>query len=298
MSVKGPLPERLKPLYPFEGRCFETTWGPMHYLDEGEGTPVVMLHGNPTWSFYYRNLVLSLRDRYRCLVPDLPGCGFSTTNDQFPATLDHHIELVAKWIDFLGLKKFHLIVHDWGGAIGAGVVSGRQEQVMGRVVFNTAAFPAPELPWRIAACRIPGLGTLMVRGGNVFVRAALSMTTTRPLSDAVKEAYLLPHSDWASRRSVDAFVRDIPMYSRHRSWPTLVQIEESLSGWREAPVLIIWGMKDWCFTPQFLAGWRERIPEAEVVKLADAGHWLLEDEPEMIAEKTGTFLDALKTEDE
>ena len=284
-----PIPPWLRVLYPFEGKIDPSAEGDLHYLEEGEGFPVVMLHGNPTWSFFYRDLILFLRGKHRCLALDHLGCGLSDKPSSADYTLAGHIRRGLAWLDGRETGPFHLVVHDWGGAIGFAMARERREQVRSITVLNTAAFPFPAIPRRIAVCRWPFLGPLLVRGANAFVEAATSMTTCKPLPEAVKEGYRFPYGSWSDRVAVAAFVKDIPMERRHRSRKRLELIGESLDYWREKPVQILWGMRDWCFHEGILAEWRRRLPGAEVHTFADAGHFLLEDEGDEISERIGTF---------
>ncbi len=273
------LPPRLAVLYPFAGRRCDTPEGRLHYVDEGAGPAVVMLHGNPTWSFLFRDLILHLRAGWRCLAPDHLGCGLSDKPPGARAayTLAGHIARARLWLDALGLESFHLVVHDWGGPIGLGLAAQVPERVRSITLLNTAAFAFPSIPARIAVCRIPVLGTLLVRGANAFVRAAATQTTVTPLSPAVREGYAWPYRSWRDRVAIEAFVRDIPMRPGHRSWATLRAVEASLPRWRGRPVRLVWGMRDWCFHAGILAEWRRRLPEAGVDRFPEAGHCLLED---------------------
>jgi haloalkane dehalogenase len=276
------LPPWLKVLYPFSGNAFEMPEGRMNYVDEGDGPAVVMLHGNPTWSFFYRDLILALRGECRCLALDHLGCGLSDKPQDAQYTLAGHIRRAVDWLKCLDVDRFHLVVHDWGGAIGFGVARELPDRVSGISILNTAAFRFPTVPMRIGLCRIPLMGTLMVRGGNAFVEGATRMTTVNPLSEAVKNGYRYPYGNWADRVAIDAFVKDIPLRRKNPSWKTLVGIEESLSLWATRPVQIIWGMRDWCFHEPILREWTEWLPDAEVHRFNDAGHFLLEDAGEEI----------------
>ena len=163
-------------LYPFESNWLDIAGFRMHYLDEGprDAPIILMVHGNPTWSFYYRNLVLALRDRYRCIVPDHIGCGLSVkpASDQYPYTLEQRIsDLTALMEHIEPQTPVHLIVHDWGGMIGFGWATERPEMIGKMVVANTAAFPLPEekkLPSALWLVRNTRLGALLVQGLNAF----------------------------------------------------------------------------------------------------------------------------------
>ena len=159
--------------YPFTPKKFRTAEGhQLSYLDEGAGPTVVMAHGNPSWSYLYRNLVTVLQSDYRCLVPDHLGCGFSDKPQNYPYRLRNHIDNFTALLDSRGVKRCVLVVHDWGGAIGMGWAGQHPERVAGLVVLNTAAFHSHRIPLRIAACRLPLLGALLVRGLNGFALRA------------------------------------------------------------------------------------------------------------------------------
>lgn len=283
-------------LYPFESRYFQLPGGPrMHYLQEGRGEPVLMLHGNPTWSFFYRDLIRELRGSFRCIAPDHIGCGLSEKpGASYPYQLQQHIDNVRALIQHLGLAKFHLVVHDWGGAIGLGVASYLSEYVQSLTVLNTAAFPFASIPWRIAVCRTPVLGKLLVQGGNAFAVAATVMTTVKPLPDVVKAGYLHPYNSFANRIATHKFVLDIPMSPSHPSYPALLRSQQGVCDMAGKPVRIFWGMRDWCFHTGILAEWRKRLPHAEVSTWEDAGHYLLEDRGAQINPAIAAFLNRNK----
>lgn len=283
------LPPWLKVLYPFEARTHACPDGRLHYVDEGRGSAVVMFHGNPTWSFFYRDLILELRPSNRCLALDHLGCGLSDKPQRADYALQAHIDRATRWLESRDAGPFHLVVHDWGGPVGLGVAAAMKGQLTRLTILNTAGFAFPAIPKRIAACRIPLAGTLMVRGANAFVEAATRMTTVNPLSEAVKAAYRLPYGSWADRVAVNAFVKDIPMRRGHRSWKTLQAVESSLPGLRDIPVQVIWGLQDWCFHTGILAEWEKRLPEAEVHRIAEAGHYLMEDAGERVIQRIGAF---------
>src|SRR4051812_13367564 len=140
-TTPAPLPG-----YPFTPHAFPRHGLRLSYLDEGAGDPVVMLHGNPTWSFYYRNLVLGLRDQYRCVVPDHIGCGLSDKPPEslYDYSLKSRIDDVEALLDSLNLRaNLTLVVHDWGGMIGMGFAARHPERVKRIVAINTGAFPLP-----------------------------------------------------------------------------------------------------------------------------------------------------------
>ncbi len=290
-----PVPPWLRPLYPFAPRGFTTPGGAdMSYLDEGgEGATeaVLMLHGNPTWSFYYRELVKNLAPRVRCIVPDHIGMGLSDKPQDYPYTLEQRIADVEALVEHLGLKRVHLVVHDWGGAIGFGYAARNPERIGRIVILNTGAFPSEFIPSRIAFCKTRIPGTALVRGLNAFAGPAVWMAMARrSLSAVEKRAYLLPYDSWDNRVAVDAFVKDIPMDATHPSWPALVMAEAGINRFRNHLVLIIWGGRDFCFDDGFFAEWRRRLPGSDAHYLADAGHYVLEDAREEVLPRLTTFL--------
>jgi haloalkane dehalogenase len=270
-----------------------------HYLDEGEGEPVVMVHGNPTWSFYYRKLVEGLRSSYRTIVPDHIGCGLSDkpNDSRYNYTLENRIDDLEALVDHLELDGgLTLVVHDWGGAIGLGYATRHPEQVARLVVLNTAAFHLPKtktFPWPLWLCRDTPLGTYLVRGLNAFCRGTARIgCTRRPLSRDVRDAYCTPYDSWEHRIAVLRFVQDIPLRPGDRSYDVVTRMQDGLSRLAEVPTLIGWGMKDFVFDHHFLAEWVRRFPGAEVHRFAQAGHYILEDEGDQIVPLVRAFLSA------
>lgn len=286
------LPDDVRALYPFPSRFLSIGEHRLHYVDEGDGEPLVLLHGNPTWSFYWRELIGGLRDRWRVIAPDHMGCGLSEKPQRYPYTLSTHIENVSKLIDHLGLGEINLGVHDWGGAIGFGWAVRNVSRVKRMIVFNTAAFFGP-CPWRIRICRMPLMGAIVVRGLNGFALPATWMACKNRvrMTSAVRRGYLLPYDSYANRVAVLEFVRDIPL---RRDTPTgrrVTEIEAGLPQLADKPMLICWGGRDFCFHDGFLDEWRRRFPEAEVHCFADAGHYVVEDAGERLLPLIRGFLD-------
>lgn len=281
MVTADSLPSAVRELYPFAPSVFSTPRGArMSYLDEGprHDEAVLMLHGNPTWSFFYRNVVLALRSRHRCLVPDHVGMGLSDKPEAYPYKLETRIADLEALVTSLGIKKIHLIVHDWGGAIGFGLAVNDPTRIGRITILNTAAFRSQRIPKRIALCRSHPLGTWIVRGLNGFAGPAVTMAMhARRLTAAERQGYLLPYDSWANRVAVDAFVKDIPLEPDHVSHATLRRIEQGLVQFRSHPVNIVWGGKDFCFDLHFLDEWKRFLPQANVTLLPKVGHYVLDD---------------------
>lgn len=290
----GSLPPDIAALYPYDGKFLDVPGGRLHYLDEGprDAPVVVCVHGNPTWSFYWRALVEALSPRYRVLVPDHLGCGLSDKPQAgFDYRLASHIDNLRRVLDGAGVGTASLVVHDWGGAIGMGVATAETDRFESLVVTNTAAFRSQRIPLSIASVRIPGFGALAVRGFNAFARAATIRATEKGLAPAVKRGLLFPYDSWAHRIATLRFVEDIPLAEDHPSWTTLLQIEEGLAGLQDVPMLLIWGDADWCFGPWFRSEWQRRFPRAEVHAFPDVGHYVMEDAPAQTCLLTGDFLE-------
>ena len=279
-------------LYPFESNFLELSGHHYHYLDEGQGPLLLMVHGNPTWSFYWRDLILGLRARYRVVAVDHIGCGLSDKPQDYSYNLAQHIRNLVDLIDQLDLNQISLFAHDWGGAVGLGAALQRAERFSRFVLFNTAAFPPPYVPLRIRLCRTPLVGSWAIRGANLFARAALFMATEKRsrMTAAVRAGFLAPYDSWAHRIAIDQFVRDIPLTPRHHTWQTLSEIQSRLPTLTNRPVQIIWGMRDWCFRESCLEQLRQLLPQSEVHRLDDAGHYVVQDAHERIVPIVSEFL--------
>jgi cis-3-alkyl-4-acyloxetan-2-one decarboxylase len=288
------LPEDVRALYPWPGEHLPVGGGRMHYLDVGpkDGPPVIFLHGNPTWSFYWRDLIRGLSDKYRCVAPDHIGHGLSDKPEDWSYRLADHIANAVALFDHLDLRDATVVVHDWGGAIGTGLTLARPDRVKRLVIFNTAAFQGP-VPASIRMCRWPVVGGLLVRGANGFLRGALVRGTKRRdrFRGPVGAAFTLPYHGWKNRVGHHKFVLDIPIEADHPSRATIAGMESRLQELRGRPTMILWGMQDFCFTPAFLQRWRQELPDAEVHEFPAAGHWVVEDESERVVPLVREFLD-------
>jgi haloalkane dehalogenase len=285
-------------LYPFDGRFFEREGVRMHYLDEGRGEPVVMVHGNPTWSFYYRRLVTALSPRYRCIVPDHVGMGLSDKpgDDRYPYTLERRVEDFTALLDHLGVTRdVTLVVHDWGGMIGMAWAARHPERVARLVILNTGAFPLPSdkpFPWPLWLTRTP-VGALLVRRLNAFSAVAARVCVTRtPLSPEVRDAYTAPYDSYDDRIATLRFVQDIPLRAGDRGYDLVAATAKKLPELAHLPALICWGDRDFVFDHAFLREWRHYLPEAQVVRFPDCGHYVLEDAADEIIPLIERFLRA------
>jgi len=282
LAVETPLPPAVAAEYPFESRFLDVDGGRMHYVDEGprDGQPILFLHGNPTWSFLWRHLVTALRAKHRCVAIDHIGCGLSEKPADWTYTLAAHAENARALVEHLDLERATLVVHDWGGAIGMSLASRIPGHFARLMVLNTAAFPGP-MPLRIRACRAPFVGPILVEQFNAFAGLLPRFGLADPsrLTPAAREGYAFPYRTPGDRRAIRRFVEDIPTSSKHPSWNELAAASRGVARFVGKPVSIVWGQRDWCFTPRFRAQWQSRLPAAKVVPIADAGHLVTEEAP-------------------
>jgi haloalkane dehalogenase len=274
-----------KAAYPFTGKRLDLGGVVMHYLDEGKGETVLMVHGNPTWSFYFRGLAKTLSATHRVVVPDHVGMGLSDRPDdaRYPFTLKRRVDdldLLMKTVAPEG--PVTLVVHDWGGMIGMGWAVRHPKRVKAIVALNTSCFRLPAekpFPPLLGALRGP-LG-LPLRVSALARRKVLeTCVARRPLAAEAADAYLSVCDGWGASRAVHRFVQDIPLSDGDESWRTVVDIEAKLAAFENTPMLLPWGMKDWVFDKHFLNGWLKRFPHARAERFEDCGHFLLEDAPE------------------
>ena len=293
------------PDYPFTPKRIEVRPGiSMSYLDEGprDGEIVLMLHGNPSWSYYWRHLVLGLRDpahgkSYRCIVPDHVGMGLSDkpADKDYTYTLQSRVDDLTRLLDMLGIDgPLTMAVHDWGGMIGFGWALTHEAQVRRLLITNTAAFPLPAakpLPWQLKLGRDMKLGALMIRGFNAFAAGAARDGVMRKMPADVRRAYEAPYDSWANRIATLRFVQDIPLGEQDPAWALLDAAAKRLPAYADRPAFIGWGLRDFVFDRHFLQGFRSALPQAEAHAFEDAGHYVLEDKHELLVPAMRKFLD-------
>lgn len=289
------------PGYPFTPKKFEVRPGlSMSYLDEGprEGEVVVMLHGNPSWSYYWRNLVSGLSDKYRCIVPDHIGMGYSDKpgDRDYDYTLQSRIDDVTALLDHLGITgPVTLAVHDWGGMIGFGWALTHAAQIKRLVITNTAAFPLPtakKMPWQLSLGRDSKFGAFVIRAFNAFSSGASYQGVETKMPAEVRRAYVSPYNNWANRISTLRFMQDIPLHPGDKAWALVEAAGQRLPQFADRPAFIGWGLKDFVFDQHFLAGFTKALPNAQVTAFEDAGHYVLEDKQAELVPAIRKFLDA------
>jgi pimeloyl-ACP methyl ester carboxylesterase len=283
--------------FPFKRNFINRNGHQYHYVNEGQGSPVVMVHGNPSWSFYYRNLVTELSENHQCIVPDHIGCGLSDkpSDEGYDYTLVNRIDDLVALLDHLDVKEnITLVVHDWGGMIGMGYAARYPERIKRLVVLNTGAFHLPKakkLPPALWLGRNTFVGTLLVRGFNAFSSVASYIGVKRqPMSKEIRQAYVAPFNSWKNRISTLRFIQDIPLKPGDRNYQLVAEISDSLEQFNKLPMLICWGLKDFVFDKYFLAEWQQRFPDAKVHAFDDCGHYILEDASAEVVPLINNFL--------
>jgi cis-3-alkyl-4-acyloxetan-2-one decarboxylase len=272
--------------FPFEARYIQAGDIRLHYVDEGprDAATLLFVHGNPTWSYLWRRPIAALSEQgRRCIAFDHMGFGRSD-KPAHPSryTLQAHVDNALALIDELDLRDVTLVAHDWGGPIGLGAMLERRERLRAAVLMNTWAWELPSfVPSFIREFRTEGLGEILVLGGNLFVESIPGGMASRDTDPVMMDAYRAPFPDYWSRIGMLAFQRDIPFTERDRSAALMGSIHERLDE-LDVPVTLVWGMRDPVFQPVFMEQWRELFPDARVIQLADAAHFVPEDRPDAV----------------
>jgi haloalkane dehalogenase len=287
----------LRHLYPYTSHYLDLNGFKYHYLDEGQGEPLVMVHGNPTWSFYFRELINNLSPQFRTIVPDHIGCGLSDKPDidAYGFGLENRVDDLAMLLDHLDLgDNITLVLHDWGGMIGMAYAVRHPQRIRRLILLNTYAF-LPPADFRVPLAghfirRAGPLASLAILGFNLFSFGALYLASHKGLASDVKKGLTAPYNCWNHRIAVLRFVQDIPLSPKDSSYRLAKTVDDNLALFSDIPILICWGEHDFVFNHNFFDEWQRRFPEAEAHRFADAGHYVLEDVPEKIVPLIQNFL--------
>lgn len=298
MKLRGkPVdPGDYRPLYPFRSHILDVDGLRYHYVDQGTGDPVIMVHGNPTWSFYFRRLIAALSTDWRVIAPDHMGCGLSDKpdDDQYDFRLERRVADFAALMDHLALQRVTLLVHDWGGMIATAWAVANPHRVSRLIITNTAAFPPPggrPIPLRLRIIRnLRRLAAPAVLNGNLFARGAIHMAPRKRLSAAVRRGLLAPYNCPRNRLATLRFVQDIPLEPGDPGFDIVSRVGRLLGTLAHLPMLILWGRHDFVFDVEYYNEWCRRFPLAERHLFDDAGHYLMEDIPEQIIQRIRGFL--------
>lgn len=266
-------------LYPFRDRYADVASARVHFVDEGDGPPLLLLHGNPTWSFLYRDVISGLRDRFRCIAVDYPGFGLSRARPGYGFTPAEHAGVLEQLVLALDLSNVTMMVQDWGGPIGFAVAGRHPARFAAFVIGNTWAWPKSDPGTQVFARLLGGpVGRRLIAGRNVFVERILPGGVRRhPLSDTVMNAYRGPFPTPASRRPTAVFPREI-LAGR----PFLADVERGLPQLRDRPALLLWPTADVAFRERERRRWEAVFPDHRTVLLEGAGHYIQEDAPDEI----------------
>lgn len=272
-------------LYPFADRYAELAGCLVHYVDEGSGPPLLLLHGNPTWSFLYRDIIAGLRDRYRCVAVDYPGFGLSTPRDGYGFTPAEHADVLEELVRHLDLRGITMMVQDWGGPIGFAVATRDPERFTAFVIGNTWAWPKADPGTQLFSRVLGGpVGRRLIANRNLFVEGILRRSVREPLPEAVMDAYRGPFPTPGSRRPTAVFPREI-LASR----PFLADVEQRLLTLRDRHALLVWPTRDPAFRDRERRRWEQLFPDHRTVMLDGAGHYIQEDAPDEIVAAIGAM---------
>lgn len=267
----------------------------IHYVDEGSGEPLVMLHGDPTWGYLYRHFIPPLSQHYRCIVPDQMGMGKSAVpQDRERYRLEQHCANLEALLLHLDTQNITLVLHDWGGPVGLGFATRHPGRIKRLVLMNTWAFaPWPGGPFpRLLELIRSDRGEAFVLKKNGYLEPALTGTTfhREKLTATVMEAYRAPFPTPESRLALLCWSRDIPVQETDASYAEMKRIEQGLSQFNNIPILLVWGMQDPVLSPSVLFRWQQIYSHATTYKIEDASHFLQEDAPERIVPRIEAFL--------
>ncbi len=287
----------LNKLLPYQSNYISVAGYKMHYLDEGIGPVVLLLHGNPTWCFYYRNLLERLKSEFRVIVPDFIGMGLSERPKNAHFRASKRIDHIDEFVEKLGLNKYSLVMHDWGGSIGTGHAVRFPERIEKLVYLNTTLTETESLPLLIKTAASPIIGKYLTRSSKRFLKFTTKLGVAKKLPKDVVKGYYYPYKTRNSRNAIWDFVADIPFDSTHPSYTSMLELAKGIPKLQHIPTLIVWGLKDPCFHREMLNKVAEHFPHAEIVEIPNASHLVLEDAPEICNERIYDFFKGVKNSD-
>lgn len=297
-------------LFPFDSRFVEIDGCHVHYVDEGSGPTLLLLHGNPTWSFLYRDVIRLLRDDFRCVALDYPGFGLSSAPWGYGFTAAEHADVVAAFVETLDLTDVTPMMQDWGGPIGVAALSRTPDRCRALIIANTWAWPRSDPGTTMFSRTLGGpVGRVLIERLNLFAERIVPLGhRRRELTRAEREQYTGPFPDAEARVPTHVFPRELlaasellgeaaaglERLSRERPLAAARGRSDGSdgdagSGRRHAvlghlPALIVWGAQDPAFTAVDRARWQAAFPDARTVVIGDAGHYLADDAPDDVAD--------------
>ena len=275
--------------YPFVSHYLATPAGRLHYVDEGQGSVIVMIHGNPTWSFMYRKLIKQLRPYHRCVAMDHLGFGLSDKPGDWSYTPEDHTANLSALIEHLKLDGITLMVQDWGGPLGLAYATQHPEKIARIIIMNTWAWPVNHDPHYIAFSSFMGgpIGRMLIRRYNFFTKTLMRQIygDKEKLTDSIHSHYLQALASPDERKGCYVFPRQI---LQSTNW--LTQVWHDISKLKDKPVLIAWGMKDVAFREKELKKWEKTFPSALSIRLDSVGHFVPEEAPDELYDVIATVL--------
>ncbi|VAW31926.1 hypothetical protein MNBD_CHLOROFLEXI01-3653 [hydrothermal vent metagenome] len=280
----------ISPDFPFESRFVEVHGSKMHYIDEGEGDPILFLHGNPTSSYLWRNIIPHLVGNGRCIAVDLIGMGKSDKPD-----LDYRFVTHARYLDAfieqLGLQNITLVIHDWGSALGFHYAMRHEDTIKGIAFMEAITRPSKwkEMPLMLKLIfkrlRHPKKGWKMIAKNNFFVKRMLPMMINRKLTPAEKAAYAAPYPDEQSRKPIAIWPREIPFDGEPDD---VHQIVTTYNGWlktSQLPKLLLWVEPGAIIAGEKAAKQIQKdFPNTQTSFLGKGKHYIQEDYPDEIGQ--------------
>ncbi len=279
-----------KELYPFTSRYVDVGGFKMHYVDEGRGPVVLLIHGNPTWSFYYRDLIKRLSTTCRVIAPDHVGCGLSDRPKGKHFRAKDRVAHLKALVDHLGLSSYSIVMHDWGGAIGTTLAIQNLAAVEKLVYFNTTLTETESLPFFIRLSARPPMGRFITQSTKIFLKLATDFGVGKKLPKRVKQGYLFPYRSRKDRVAIWDFVQDIPFNIDHPTYIGMMDIGRAVPELAKKPIKIMWGLKDPCFHSEMLTQLVRLFPNAEVTEYPNASHLVVEDETDSISRALEEFI--------
>lgn len=293
--------------WPYPPQWFDTPEGRLHYVDEGprDGAPIVMVHGNPTWSYLYRRFIKAVTSRgYRAIAMDHLGFGRSDKPPRTSAySVPGHAQRCESLLESLNLSNAVVVVQDWGGPIGLTWAARHPERVAALFILNTF-FQRPRakvpLPPILRAFRTPVIGELLVKGAHAFVKGFLfqsGLYDRSCLTELDRAAYLAPHPDWSSRTGILALPRQIPSGPEGPISDFVAEEGAKLAAaFANKPVKIVWPMQDVAFSRETLDKmWLQSLPHAHVTRVDNAGHFIQEDAHHIVIPELTAFIEKLQS---
>ncbi|MBP1909998.1 alpha/beta fold hydrolase [Methanolobus bombayensis] len=267
--------------YPFKSHFFRTDAGNMHYVDEGKGNPVVFIHGNPSWSFEFRNLIKNLSETHRCIAADHIGFGLSDKTKDFSYLPRDHAKNLDSVLESLDLHEITLVFGDWGGPIGLSYAMDHPDRIRNIVITNTWLWSVSSDWYYQAFSKFVGgpIGKWLIKNYNFFANNIVRSTfgDKKRLTPEIHKHYLMPWNSPEERKGCWVFPKEITGSSE---WlRTLWDRHETL---RDKNILIAWGMKDIAFREKELNRWIQTFPDAKIIRFSDAGHFVSEEKPDEI----------------